>query len=575
MGAALRQVRAEGRLLRGAVLGVVTVGLVLPILAGLAQTVQAAFGVLPALGFDEPSLVAWTMLAKLPGAMTSIRLSVVTGLGSTLIALGLATALCAVVHARVSARLGAQWLAPLLAAPHAAMAIGLAFLIAPSGWIARPVAALLSWDRPPAIATVNDTAGLSLTLGLVIKELPFLALVILSATSQIDVRRSLAVARALGYSRSAGWIRVVMPLVWPLIRLPVYVVLAYALSTVDMAIILGPSNPPTLAVAVTRWYSDPDPAMFLPASAGAIAQAGIVLCAILMFRLGETVVKRLGRIWIAAGKRGRLAEPVLDLGAGSALVAIGTGAAAMIALLIWSVAWRWPFPDLLPQDWSLRAWSASGPEWGRAFANTLVIAATTSFLSMALAIAWLEGEDRARLGRARWAEALIYLPLLVPQIAFLFGLHVVFLKTGAMTGTAAVIWAQSLFVFPYVMIALSDPWRALDGRLVRTAAGLGAGPMRRLLAVKLPLLLRPLLTATAVGIAVSVAQYLPTLFLGAGRVPTLTTEAVTLSSSSDRRIMAVYGTLQALLPFAAYLFALVVPSFVYRGRQGVKGELRS
>ena len=170
-----------------------------------------------------------------------------------------------------------------------------------------------------------------------------------------------------------------------------------------------------------------------------------------------------------------------------------------------------------------------------------------------------------------FVTGLIYLPLLVPQIGFLYGLHVVFLSTGAMTGLAAVIWAQGLFVFPYVMIALSDPWRALDPRLIRAAEALGAGPWRRLFAVKLPVLLQPLLTAAAVGVAVSVAQYLPTLFLGAGRVPTLTTEAVTLSSGSDRRVTGAYATLQAVLPFACYTLAFLVPALLYRNRRDLSG----
>lgn len=49
------------------------------------------------------------------------------------------------------------------------------------------------------------------------------------------------------------------------------------------------------------------------------------------------------------------------------------------------------------------------------------------------------------------------------------------LTLGLRPGFWAVVWAQALFVFPYVMIALSDPWRARDPRLDRTAAALGAG----------------------------------------------------------------------------------------------------
>ncbi len=89
--------------------------------------------------------------------------------------------------------------------------------------------------------------------------------------------------------------------------------------------------------------------------------------------------------------------------------------------------------------------------------------------------------------------------------------------------------------------------------------------------MKLPILLRPLMTAAAIGFAVSVAQYLPTLFMGSGRIATLTTEAVTLSSGSDRRVTGVYAVLQAALPFAAYLAALALPAFLHRHRAGLQG----
>jgi putative thiamine transport system permease protein len=120
------------------------------------------------------------------------------------------------------------------------------------------------------------------------------------------------------------------------------------------------------------------------------------------------------------------------------------------------------------------------------------------------------------------------------------------------------------------MIALSEPWRALDARLLRLAAALGAGRWRRLIALRLPMLLGPILTAAAIGVAVSVAQYLPTLFLGAGRIATLTTEAVTLSSGSDRRVTGVYASLQAALPFAAYGLAALVPAWWHRNRRDLR-----
>ena len=563
--------RSEGHILRGVVLAIVLGGLLLPISLGLWETTRAAFGILPALGYDSVSLDPWRQLLALPGFWTSLRLTIITGVSSTLLALALALGFCALVHGRMSPAVGARWLTPFLAVPHAAMAIGLAFLLAPSGWIARLVSPLIGLDRPLDLATVNDGWGLALTVGLLVKEVPFFLLVMLSALTQLPVRAHLAAGRALGYGRGVVWIKIIIPQVWPLIRLPTYVVLVYALSVVDMAVILGPSNPPTLAVAMTRWSTDADPVLMLPASAAGLLHAVLALGGIALWRLGEVMAASAGRWWIRRGGRGSSAEPALRLATILIVALMILGALAIVSLLVWSLAWRWSFPQFLPESWSLRLWSEPGRGWGPAFLVTLLLGLVTTALSLILAVAWLESEDRAGRGRARWAEALIYLPLLVPQVAFLFGLNVAFLRLGLSGGFASVVWAQALFVFSYVMIALSDPWRSLDARLVSSAAALGATPLRRLVSVKLPVLLRPVLTAAAIGFAVSVAQYLPTLIMGAGRVATLTTEAVTLSSGADRRVVGVYATLQSLLPLTAYALAFLIPAALHRNRRALSG----
>lgn len=556
-------------LLRLTVFALAAGALVLPILAGLWETGRAAFGVLPAIGADRLTLDPWRQLAALPGFATSLRLTLVTGVGSTLVALILAAGAVAMLAGRGGGP--ARLIAPLLAAPHAALAIGVAFLIAPSGWIVRLVSPWATgWDRPPDLALVNDPWGGALMLGLLIKEVPFLMLVMASALGQLPLRATLATGRALGYGRATAWLRLILPRLYPLIRLPVYIVLAFALSVVDMAIILGPSTPPTLAVALTRWFGAADTALILPASAGAVLQAGLVVGGIALWRGAELMLARLGRAWLRRGARGRGAAALLAA-CGAAVAGLVTlGLLALAALAVWSLAWRWPFPAALPEAWSLRGWLRPA-DWGEALGTTLALGLASTALSLTLAITWLEAEDRA--GRMPWSGALIYLPLLVPQIAFLYGLNVVMLRAGLSGGMGAVIWAQVLFVFPYVMLALADPWRALDRRLLATAAALGAGPVRRLLGVKLPVLARPILTAAAVGFAVSVAQYLPTLFMGAGRVTTLTTEAVTLSSGSDRRVVGLYGALQAMLPFLAYALALGLPAILHRNRRGLTGGL--
>jgi putative thiamine transport system permease protein len=158
---------------------------------------------------------------------------------------------------------------------------------------------------------------------------------------------------------------------------------------------------------------------------------------------------------------------------------------------------------------------------------------------------------------------------LVPQLAFLFGAQILAVLAGIDGTWPALVWSHLLFVLPYVFLALADPYRALDERYTRSALCLGAGADRVFWRVKLPMLLRPVLVALAIGVAVSVAQYLPTIFAGSGRFVTLTTEAVALFGGADRRVMGVYAFLQALLPLVAFAGALAVPAWLFRDRRAL------
>ena len=268
------------------------IGILVPVLVGLGETIWAAFGILPALGRHTFSFSAWQQLFELPGLVTSLRLSLVSGFGATLVSLILALFGSAWVYntsvkesflSKVMPFVQAI-LVPILAAPHAAIAIGLAFLLAPSGWLARLFSPwLTAWELPPNLATVQDLWGLSLMLGLIIKELPFLWLVSLVALKQIDVSRQLTLAQSMGYSHTTAWCKIIVPQLYPLIRLPVFVVLVYALSTVDMAQMLGPNNPPTLALATMRWYNDTNVQLLLPASAASILLGILIAASVLLW----------------------------------------------------------------------------------------------------------------------------------------------------------------------------------------------------------------------------------------------------------------------------------------------------
>jgi putative thiamine transport system permease protein len=573
MGAAIHEVTA--RRVRSSALrafpALTVAAFLLPIGAGLIGTMLPAFGYLPAIGGDGFNFDPWRRLVAYPGFATSLETTLVSGLAATLFSIALAIGCCALAHGRAWAHRIGGLLAPILSTPHAAIAIGVAFLIAPSGWIARAISPWLTgWALPPDVATVGHASGWPLVLCLVAKEVPYLVLMIVGALHQVPSAQHLTIARTLGYGRVEAWLKVVLPQVYPQIRLPIFAVLAFSLSVVDVALILGPSNPPPLAVLAVRWFSDADIRFYFPAAAAALLQLLIVVMAITIWWGAERIVVRAGRRWIARGTRAGAVSTLARIAFTLALVAYVTSSMAIVGMALWSFAAQWRFPSALPDVWTTANWVRGIAGLASPIATTLALALGATLIALVLVLGCLENEARTqrRAGiRSLW---MLYLPLLVPQVAFLFGAQVLLVRTGFDGTLPAVVWAHLIFVLPYLFLSLADPWRALDPRYARTAASLGATPLRVFLRLKLPLLLRPVLIACAVAFAVSVGQYLPTLFAGNGRVATLTTDAVTLSAGADRRVIGTYALLQALLPMIVYTLAVAIPACRFARRRGVE-----
>lgn len=551
--------------------------LLLPIAAGLLGAFFPAFGYFPEIGGNQLNIDVFRELLKHPALPHSVRLTIFSGITATLISLCFALALAAMfsqVEYSSQSKLKfnrlflmmRRGLIPLIAVPHAAMALGLVFLIAPSGWLIRWVSfSLMGWDTPPELISVQDPLGLSLIFGLVLKETPYLLLMILAALPQIRAAEYLRIGQSLGYGAFRSWLKLILPQVYPLIRLPVFAVLAFSLSVVDVSLILGPTTPPTLSVLILRWLDNPDLSMRFFASAGAILLLGITLGSLLFWRIAEWFVLNKFRKWLTNGKRGSDNEAATAVFV-SGFFLITTAFLSLLALAFWSLSLRWPYPHVLPQTWTFRNWERHWNSLQETAMTTLEVGILTVVLALILVVACLENEQWRRARFSIRSEWLLYLPLLIPQATFLLGVQILAVRFELDGTFLLLVWSHLLFVLPYVFLTLADPWRKLDRRYPIIAQCLGASPLQILFRVKLPLLLKPLLVAAAIGFAVSVAQYLPTIFAGGGRFSTLTTEAVSYAAGADRRVIGVYGFLQALFPWLALLLALSVPRWLYRNR---------
>ncbi|MCQ8878612.1 ABC transporter permease subunit [Pseudoalteromonas shioyasakiensis] len=541
--------------------------LILPVLGGLVGVLLPAFGYIPALNKMSFSLQGFNALIDTAGFSQMVLLSAFSALSSTLLAFIITILILACYFNSPWLYRIQRLLGPILVIPHAAAAIAISFLITPSGMISRLFSPWLSgWQSPPDWLLPHDAWGISMILGLTLKELPFLLLMALAALAQADLGAKLRaqhkIALSLGYCPMTAFFKVVLPNLYPFLRLPVLAVLAYASANVEIPLILGPNAPPTLAVAIMHWFNDVDLSLRIKASAGAVIQLLLTITLLAAWWLLEKLTKRVSQTSIINGKRDYAGQHIMRFTHVTTFILISCVVLSLAGLVLWAFAGYWRFPSSLPEQFVFMHWQNALIQMHTSLINTLLIGFSATFIAVIFTLFTLEAEQQRAQSLSRFASLVIYLPMLIPSIAFLFGLVWLQEQLNSQHALFNVIFSHLLFVVPYVFLSLASSYRRLDPRFANLAASLGATPASVFWRVKLPMLISPICIAFALGLAISFSQYLPTLLNGGGRIDTITTEAVTLASGASRRVSSVYALMQMLLPALAFALAWLLPKLL-------------
>ncbi len=511
----------------------------LPLAAGLIVAVSFSF---------DPS--AWTALLSHPQFWPALRLSLFSGTASLVLSVPLAFWIAADFH-RPDALHGLM--GGFLALPHLAFAVGFGFLITPSGLLARAVGTAAGWAVPPQWVTTQDPLGLSLVAVLVLKEVPFIVWLIAGIMAQRDfaqmTKAQFRIGRSLGHGNRSIWLRVFAPQILQRMRWPLLVVWAYGATVVDVALAIGPTQPPPLAVLVWFDLNNVDQTLNARGTAGALfLTAMLAVIATLAWELARLLVPVVKRFIVRGPTAG-----VAPLWNGKIILCLFAAIYGLTGLMlaIMSISPLWPFPDLWPTQFRVAAWAeffaAPAP-----MVNSLSFAAGSTFLALTLAVAWFETMhekfDRYLLASAGAA-------LVLPALLIADGQYLLFLRLGLNGTWAGVFLAHLTPVFAYVFIVLKGPYRAFDPRFRSVSLGLNASTMRFWAAVKMPLLKPVLLAAAAIGIGVGVGQYVAVQLVASGRHSTLAIEAVTLASGGSRQLLAVYSLALMAIPLLAFVLA--------------------
>lgn len=166
-------------------------------------------------------------------------------------------------------------------------------------------------------------------------------------------------------------------------------------------------------------------------------------------------------------------------------------------------------------DWYLRV--LQNDNILRATRNSLLIACGAMVLSTVFAtMAALAMAGRRFRGQAL-VNAMLGLPLLVPEIVTAVASLLFFLAIGLELGLLTVLIAHTVFCIPFAYLPIRARLEGLDPRLAEAAADLYAGPFATFRRVTLPLILPGVLSGAMLAFIVSLDDFVITFFVaGAG-----------------------------------------------------------
>ena len=522
--------------------------IIIPIIFGFIGFFLPSFGYFPILGKSEFNLNYFYISFNIAGISKSIIMSLFTGLGSTLLALFFSQVILLYFFKTRAYNYIKIIISPLIALPHITMAIGLIFLFSPSGLFFRLFSPWLTgFDRPPNFFIIPDEYGFFLILGLILKEIPFFILVSLSAIQQFSAKQIFDLGKSLQNSNFSSWCILIFPLIYKKIRLVIFIVIAFTASVVDMSLILAPSTPSTLAIRILQIYQSSDIDSFFIASNLALIQLLIIVILLLSWMILERIVEhKLFFIFFMKILSFKIFF-LKNLIFASAAILFSLSVLGIFSSLLWGFSKNWYFPSFFPNSIDIDTFINFYNENKFIVFISIFISVVVSFLSSLFTIIWVELMDILKMKKL-YLEWIIFIPLFIPQISFLIGLQSFIILFNFDSFLIPLIIIQLFYVIPYSFIILAPSLREIKKDIIRVAASLGKNRFQRLVQIKLPIIMSSFLTSFAIGMLVSFSLYVPVYFIGAGRVTTLTVEALNLALSGSRQDLGVATFFQIIIP---------------------------
>ncbi len=234
----------------------------------------------------------------------------------------------------------------------------------------------------------------------------------------------------------------------------------------------------------------------------------------------------------------------------------------LVPIVIWAFGSSWFYPSLLPGEFSLRAWNyvlSPASHAGDAAATGGLIAITATLLSILIGIPAGRALGLHKFRGKTLVEFLILAPVIVPGIAVVMGIHVVFIKLGLASTWIGVTLAHLISTTPYVVTVMSSVFSNYQPEFEEQARTLGANGLQTFIHVTFPAIFPGVLVAGMFAFIISWGTYIVTLLISGGKVITVPLLLVTFASGNDN---AVTAALCLLFVAPSILFIIMTSKYL-------------
>lgn len=181
-------------------------------------------------------------------------------------------------------------------------------------------------------------------------------------------------------------------------------------------------------------------------------------------------------------------------------------------------------------------------QWVASLVNSMVIAISSTALSLVLGTLAALGLRHPALPGKRIIEALFIAPMIVPAVIVGVGMYFVFVNVGLAQTLLGLVAAHTTLAVPFVVINVGATLGGMNPRLAWAAASMGAGPWVAFRRVTLPLLTPGLVSGGLFAFATSLDEVVVTLFLAGPDQRTLPREMFTVAREALSPVLLAAAT---------------------------------